>query len=58
MFDPDGDLVKCRWARGKECDSVCKAVPVADLDEVGFVDNWIQELRMHIYMIDSNHSPL
>jgi hypothetical protein len=43
MFDPDGDLVKCRWARGKECASVCKAVPVADLDEVGVVDNWIQE---------------
>ena len=40
MFDPDGDLVKCRWARGKECDSVCKAVPSADLDEVSGIYNY------------------
>ena len=34
MYDPDGDNVKCRWARDRECDSVCHAVPSADLDEV------------------------
>ncbi|CAG2251248.1 unnamed protein product [Mytilus edulis] len=33
MYDPDGDLVKCRWAVGKECDSVCHAMPSASLDE-------------------------
>ena len=34
MVDPDGDNVKCRWAVGDECHSICKAVPVATLDEV------------------------
>ena len=34
MIDADGDRVKCRWAVGKECDSVCKALPFATLDEV------------------------
>ncbi|XP_063425719.1 mucin-2-like isoform X1 [Mytilus trossulus] len=33
MYDPDGDLVKCRWAVGRECDSVCHAMPSASLDE-------------------------
>ncbi|CAC5357317.1 unnamed protein product [Mytilus coruscus] len=33
MYDPDGDLVKCRWAVGRECDSVCHALPSASLDE-------------------------
>ena len=34
MVDPDGDTLKCRWAVGKECDSICNGVPVATLDEV------------------------
>jgi len=34
MVDPDGDTLKCRWAVGKECDSICNGVPVAKLDEV------------------------
>ena len=34
MIDADGDRVKCRWAVGNECDSVCKALPFATLDEV------------------------
>jgi hypothetical protein len=34
MVDPDGDTLKCRWAVGKECDSICNGVPVSTLDEV------------------------
>ena len=34
MVDPDGDTLKCRWAVGRECDSICYGVPVATLDEV------------------------
>ena len=34
MYDPDGDQVKCRWAVGRECDSVCHALPSVSLDEV------------------------
>ena len=25
--DPDGDEVRCRWARGEECGGVCSAFP-------------------------------
>lgn len=34
MVDPDGDNVRCRWAIGDECHSICNGVPVASLDEV------------------------
>jgi len=30
--DPDGDVVRCRWAVGKECASVCNAIPGAVLN--------------------------
>ncbi|XP_069118968.1 integrin beta-like protein A [Argopecten irradians] len=33
MVDPDGDNLKCRWAVGDECASVCKSVPVANLNQ-------------------------
>jgi len=32
VSDPDGDVVRCRWAVGKECDSVCNAIPGAVLN--------------------------
>ena len=32
VSDPDGDVVRCRWAVGKECDSVCNAIPGARLN--------------------------
>ncbi|OWF46014.1 integrin beta-like protein C [Mizuhopecten yessoensis] len=32
MIDADGDDVRCRWSRGTECASVCKALPDATLD--------------------------
>ena len=34
--DPDGDIVKCRWALSElgECGDVCNAFPNATLDEV------------------------
>ena len=36
MEDPDGDIVKCRWALAVlgECAGVCNAFPNATLDEV------------------------
>ena len=32
VSDPDGDVVRCRWAMGRECESVCNAIPGAVLD--------------------------
>ena len=32
VSDPDGDVVHCRWAVGKECDTVCNEIPGAVLD--------------------------
>ncbi|XP_064622660.1 uncharacterized protein LOC135484892 [Lineus longissimus] len=32
-IDPDGDTVRCRWAVGTECESVCNSLPGAVLDE-------------------------
>ena len=35
MEDPDGDVVRCRWATGSnECSGICHAFKHADLDEV------------------------
>ena len=32
--DPDGDVVRCRWAEGSsECSGVCMAFPHGDLRE-------------------------
>ena len=31
VSDPDGDIVRCRWAVGDECKSVCNAIPGAVL---------------------------
>ncbi|XP_053388454.1 uncharacterized protein LOC128551583 [Mercenaria mercenaria] len=33
ILDRDGDSVKCRWASGDECMSVCKRIPHTVLDE-------------------------
>ena len=30
--DPDGDTVRCRWATGKECASICNKIPGAVLN--------------------------
>jgi len=30
--DPDGDVVRCRWAIGRECAGICNAFPGAELD--------------------------
>jgi len=32
VSDPDGDVIRCRWAVGKECESVCSAIPGAVLN--------------------------
>ena len=32
VSDPDGDVVRCRWAVGKECGGVCNAIPGAVLN--------------------------
>ena len=33
--DPDGDTVKCRWAKGfDECGDVCGSLPLSTLDPV------------------------
>ena len=30
--DPDGDIIRCRWAEGSECAGICNQFPGADLD--------------------------
>ena len=32
VIDPDGDEIRCRWANGTECSSVCNSIPGAVLD--------------------------
>ena len=32
VHDPDGDIVRCRWASGKECSGICDKIPGAVLD--------------------------
>ena len=32
VTDPDNDIVRCRWANGIECSSVCNSIPGAVLD--------------------------
>ena len=32
VSDPDGDDIRCRWAVGAECSSVCNSIPGAVLD--------------------------
>ncbi|XP_069118070.1 uncharacterized protein [Argopecten irradians] len=33
MIDADGDDVRCRWSVGDECDSVCRVLPDATIDQ-------------------------
>lgn len=35
-MDPDGDDVRCRWANGSECMSICMGLPYATIDYVSF----------------------
>ena len=32
--DPDDDIVRCRWAKGRECAGICNQLPGAELDPV------------------------
>ena len=32
VSDPDGDIVRCRWALGSECGGICNGFPGAELD--------------------------
>ena len=32
VSDPDGDIVRCRWAVGNECGGICNGFPGAELD--------------------------
>ena len=32
VHDPDGDIIRCRWAVGSECSDVCGGIPGAILD--------------------------
>ena len=32
VIDPDNDNVRCRWANGTECSSICNSIPGAVLD--------------------------
>lgn len=34
VVDPDGDDIRCRWAIGYECMSICEALPYATIDYV------------------------
>ena len=33
VSDPDGDIIKCRWAVGEECGGICDAFPGAELNK-------------------------
>lgn len=45
-MDPDGDDVKCRWANGRECMSICKGLPYATIDYVSF--HFKRNLEFHL----------
>ena len=32
VSDPDGDIIRCRWAVGRECAGICNGFPGAQLD--------------------------
>ena len=32
VTDPDGDIIRCRWAEGRECAGICNQFPGAELD--------------------------
>ena len=32
IIDPDNDKIRCRWALGRECSSICNGIPGAVLD--------------------------
>ena len=34
VYDPDDDVVSCRWAAGIECGGVCNGLPKTNLDTV------------------------
>ena len=34
VTDPDGDIIHCRWAEGRECGGICNQFPGAELDPV------------------------
>ena len=34
VTDPDGDIIRCRWAEGSECGGICNQFPGAELDPV------------------------
>ena len=40
VSDPDGDIVRCRWAVGSECSSVCNQFPGAILDPISCSFNY------------------
>ncbi|XP_065903949.1 uncharacterized protein [Dysidea avara] len=33
VSDPDDDIIRCRWAVGRECGGICDAFPGAELDK-------------------------
>lgn len=38
--DPDGDIIRCRWAEGRECGGICNQFPGAELDPVSCTINY------------------
>ena len=54
--DPDNDIVRCRWAVGRECSSVCNQFSGALLDSasctITYTANSITELKVIAIMIE------
>ena len=49
VSDPDGDTVRCRWARGSsECGSICNGFPGANLDPVSCILSHIQRITEQV----------
>ena len=40
VTDPDGDIIRCRWAEGRECGGICNQFPGAVLDPVSCTINY------------------
>ena len=43
VYDADGDVVRCRWADGESGDVTQPSTDVLNLDEVGWLDEKLDE---------------
>ena len=67
VSDPDNDTIRCRWAVGKECDSICNKFSGANLDSttctITYTANYGTGIKAVAIMIEdyapgSPHRPL